>query len=300
MIFFATTLHAKTDQWPDANDYNFIEYEVKLVSDAVDPIDALLLIADGSENDKIAKYIINYEYDIKKYKTKIFTIHILKKLNELAKSITDLGTNTIILDYINKHENSTDYTIENIWNKFIVWAILDKYFVEESYNSERKIYVNFDERRVTLLNNIAKNNSECGPLAQYILTVIESPIMSEYSKKTKLINKQKALQTFINEHPKTEYAACAYGGLIECLGLLGETSEAELTALKVFNQYENFYTVNSNLYNDIYKDILLIYYNMRNPDQKKIKFYLSKLNKKVYDYDDVCAFFKEKLEKTEK
>lgn len=295
IIFIDVQVYAKSESWPNSNDYNYIDYEVKTVYDATNPITSLLLIGEESENNNKANFIINYKFNIQLYKSKVFTVYILKKLKELAKSITDIDNNYIVQDYIKVHENSSDYGAENIWNKFIVWVILEKKFKAESYKRDKTIFKNLDDRRVMLLNNIAKNNSDCAPLAKYIITVIECPITSEYSKKEAIIKYQTALRVFIDEFPNTEYAACAHGELIGCLGLLGETSEAEKTALQVFNKYANFYTVGSDFYSDIYNDLLLIYYRMNNPDQEKIKLYLDRLNKKSHDYETVCNFFNDKL-----
>lgn len=297
IFIFQGNIQAQESAWPNSNEYNFLEYEVNLVYNTEKPIETLRLNSDDDDNDKIANFIINFKYDIKTHNNKIYSVYILKQLKALAENITNIYDNIIINEFINKYEHSDDYNDDEIWNKFIVWVLLEKHFIVENYQSEKSIYLNLKERRLSILDKIAQNNKKYAPIAKYITTIIESSMASDYSKVEYLKQKKSMLQKFITEFENTEFAACASGALIQCTGLLGEIKEAEKIAQNAFKQYKNFYTVNSDFYNDIYKDILMIYYKMNNPDKEKIKFYLSKLNKKAGDYDTVCEFLDEKLTK---
>lgn len=271
---------AEDFHYPNSSDFNYPEYEVKLLDDHFLKLNKT--VNQNLGEDAFINYVINYNYNINSYSKKLFSIIIINSLSmELRKNTKNLSKNEIAQNFISKYELLDDYSDDNIWKKFIVWIVMRK-------SKGEKTSDHFISRRCQLLESIIKNNPKYAALSSYLLNMVElywpntSP--QQVEKDMVFLNK------FIYEdYPNTEFAFKASTLLINKYIYLKNYDQAVLECQKFFKNTDNFFTGVSDIYFDVYREMLVMYRELNQPD--KIKFIIEKLNQNSKGYRDIVYIY---------
>lgn len=248
--------------------------------------------------DLIVNFITNLNYDITKYKDKGFSVFVINSLlNNFIDELPGVSNNSKALTFIEIHELSDDYTDKEVWNKIVVWILIrkeaDSIIEIKNLASE---FENCSQRRISLLNNIIKNNKNYAPLCSYLLHILENKaILLPTSSKDEVLKRAKNFDKLINEYPNTEFAAIACGVkasfLLSYIDKYPEFGDEIFNIIQnAINKYPNFYDGISNYYNMLYKTLIQLYMSKNNKNEAQKIF--DKLNGNDEDY----MYLKKELE----
>lgn len=225
-------------------------------------------------DDEQAKMFLSVNFGLNKYKDKAISVFALEKLIDFISkgSNIDLNNSKVIDDFISRNENSDDRSDIGIKNKFIVWILL-----RDQYDKDSKI--DFDElkrRRIGILKRISNNNSYSA-LANYLL-FNEGPVVLPTASKERIYAEIEKETNFINSYPETELSALAMLDNIRYyMNFSKEYDKGLALSRQLFDKYKNFYTGDSDLYTDVFIEIIYMYYTSN--DKENLKKTLPLLNK---------------------
>lgn len=264
--------------YPNANDFSYPEYEVKMVKDMLGGLEDTKTSNElGVPDEAIARYIIESKFDVSNYRNKLFIAFVFISFSKETVGLEYLSSNPAVIEHIKKYEEATDYSNQNMWDKLITWTLLRGEIKEKLENK-----IKFKERRIKLLNNIIENNPQFAPLAYYLLTT-ETDFLWLKPTSEQFKTAIDALKSMIDKYPNTEFA-CASSLLMASL-YRDFTAEYEKTAAicdSIIKNNKNFYTGIGDLYSSVYEVLVRMY--KKNGDNEKAKYFFDRINKNVSNY----------------
>lgn len=291
IIFIFVTLSgsnafAKEITFPDANEFNYPQYEVDLLNSVLTKI--------NGQNDKDFKnFILNFEYDLKQHKDRAYSIDVIVALQDkLMESCYKIINDKDFLNFIFKYETSPDYDEPTIWKKVVTFVLLR--YGNHDNSSDYDEYIKTMLRRREILKKIIENNSEYAPIMSYLLFVMDGDMIGVNPPSEVLEAKVKELQLLIDKFSNSEFAPLAK---IE-IGMNYFNSRKYTEAIKcyedVINSYKNCYIGRGDLYTDAYCELVKVYEALK--DSEKIKFFFNKINKNMEEYYKFKNFYRIYLE----
>lgn len=283
------SLHAGEIRWPDANEFRYPEYEVQLYNSFIIQIRK----AERKfhvDPEKYSNYLYNFNYDLKIHKNNPITPKILLKLFNSFNDILIISQNEKIKSLIVENENTYIFDDPAIIRKFLTWVCIQVPCSDyEKIKNNKSILFEFENRRKKLLESIINNSSEYAPLASYLLTVKESEILLHRSSESLLHERINTLDAYMAKYPGTKFSALAGICKLYCYGKLKKYDQAMNLANEIINGNTNFYVGGSDLYHDVYTELISIC-----TETKKIemaRMFIEKLNKNAEGYDDLILYY---------
>lgn len=268
---FSTPAYAINYNWPDANNFKYPEYEIQVIKNLQSYIYKMEKVFD----DQQATMLLSVDFEFNKFKDKAITVFVLEKLIKFIskESNIDLNNSKVIDDFIAQNENSDDYSDIGIKNKLIVWILL-----RDQYDKKTKIdFEELKQRRIGILKQITNKNNSYSALTDYLL-FNEGPIVLPTASKERIYAEIDKETKFINSYPETELSALAMLDNIRYyMNFSKEYDKGLDLSKKLFDKYINFYTGDSDLYTDVYIDIVYMYYTSN--DKENLKNMLPLLSK---------------------
>lgn len=270
----------------DANGFKFSnQYEVELIENLIKEIQSV-------SPDEITEYILNFNYEFKNHKDKMYSVCVIKKLvGKLCKENNFYTMNEPkIENYIKENEFSEIYDDENIWKKIKTWILLRRGLMElENKNSikeQEEEYEKYLKRRNELLDRISKNSNSYAPILTY-LSLLDGAELNYEEAPDEFIKCEDKLNSLIRDYPKSEFAKYAEIQLASNYDDKGDTQKAIEELEKIINTTDNFYSGAEDFHSSIAGDLLTLYRSIGN--KEKVKYYMTKINPIVINYSEIIS-----------
>jgi len=277
--------------WPDANNYVFPEYEVKIWRDFCNSLDE-----HAFKNDKELKsFIINFSFDISSYKEKLLLATIINKIRRtVRKNMSRIFKDGEIDKFIKTHENSPNYNDASILKKFLAWTFLT-YTPSDRQLMTQEDCDNCFKRRDALLDDIAKNEPRYAPLALYLKMVADSGVVTKPTLEA-VQKKNNTLNEYYIKFPDTEFAAAATVEIAAQYYYIKDYTKTIELSNQIINNQKNFFMGNGDYYSLIYYSVISAYHSSGNKEM--VKEIIKKYNKQSSNYESFIEGYQDYIDET--
>ena len=276
-----------------AEDFKFSnQYEVEIIESLEKEIESI-------PYNKMVDYILNFNYDLKNHKNKMYSVSIIKELSyKLCKEHQFYTMNEPkVSEFIKENEYNEIYDDENILKKIKTWILLRPGLMElESKNSvqeQNEEYEKYLKRRNDLFERIINNNKAYAPILAY-LPLIDGAELNYKEFPNEFIKFEEKLNNLIKNYPGTEFASYAELELASNYDDKGEPQKAIEELEKLMAKTDNFFSGAGDFYSDIAGELLTLY--KERADKEKMKYYMKKINPIVKNYSEIISKCNEYLE----